>query len=149
MLEPLKQWYCDVCGDIIKKPGDGNVMWRQDEKHMDCDFKIIHKKKCENESKYPFSMSLKKFLGEDGVQYLLQFLSRGKIKNNLGQSGGVCVNDMDEFVDLFRRVQTPYYEEARTKFDKAELLDDFSDSNEEEPYLEEQLKEIIEKYWDV
>jgi predicted GTPase len=31
---------------------------------------------------------------------------------------------MDGFVDFFRRVQTPYYEEARTKFGFDTLLDD-------------------------
>jgi hypothetical protein len=145
MLKPLKQWYCDVCGDIIQKPGDGYVLWKRDEKFSDYDFKIVHKKTCEDITKHP-SMSLEIFLGEDGVQYLLTFLSIGKIKKNIGQSSKWSVKDMDEFVDFFRRVQTPYYEEARTKFGVAQLLNDLFTENETGPYLEGQLKNIAEKY---
>jgi hypothetical protein len=146
MHEPLKQWYCDVCGDIIKNSRGGRVIWKSDENHCDYDFKIIHMKKCDNKRLYPSSMSLDTFLGEQGVQYLLQFLSRGKIKENLGQTSRAQVKDMNEFVDFFRRVQTPYYEEARTKFNSSTLLDDFSDDNEVGPYLEERLKKIINEY---
>ena len=27
LMEPLKQWVCDVCGKIIETPDDGYVVW--------------------------------------------------------------------------------------------------------------------------
>jgi len=53
---------------------------------------------------------------------------------------------MDEFVDFYRRVQTPHYEEARKNYYDEQLLIDYSDANEYYPYLEEQLKLTIEGY---
>ena len=143
MIEPLKQWYCDVCSEIIEKPNNGYVIWKQGDDHLGYGFKIIHQSKCDDKS-YRSSEALRTFLGEDGRNYLLSFLSIGQIKINLGQVSSSRVKDMDEFVDFFRRVQTPYYEEARRRFNESELLDYFSDSNEFNPYTEEALKEIIE-----
>lgn len=143
MLEPLKQWFCDVCGDIIEKPEDGYVIWQHDENRLEFDFKVIHHVKCDTKA-YPLSMHLDYFLGEDGRNSLLSFLSIGTIKINLGQRTVFRVKDIDEFVDFFRRMQVPYYEEARTKFGEGELLDYFSDSNEENPYLSDTLKSIVE-----
>ena len=53
---------------------------------------------------------------------------------------------MDEFVDFFRRSQTPYYEEARRYFWNGDLLADFSDANEMYPYRVEVLQRLISKY---
>ena len=85
MLEPLKQWYCDNCGEVIEKSKDGYVIWRRDDNNFDCDFRIIHQGKCDNKREYSLSMSLDNFLGINGLQYLLQYLSIGIIKKNLGQ----------------------------------------------------------------
>jgi len=30
MLQPLKQWFCDVCGEVIEDPEDGYVLWSVD-----------------------------------------------------------------------------------------------------------------------
>ena len=144
MIEPLKQWYCDVCSEIIEEPKKGFVIWKKGDDHLGYDFKIIHHKKCDDKS-YRLSMPLMTFLGDDGKNYLLTFLSIGQIKINLGQVSSSRVKNMDEFVDFFRRVQTSYYEEARRRFNESELLDYFSDSNEFNPYQEEALKEIIER----
>jgi len=59
------------------------------------------------------------------------------------------VKDFSEFFDLFHRVQTPYYEEARKYFNCPEVLDYFSDDNEVHPYLPETLKKIIERFSDI
>ncbi len=45
-------------------------------------------------------------------------------------------------MDLFRRLQTPYYEEARRRFGKSEVRYQFSDSNEHYPYTQEVLQRI-------
>ena len=143
MLKPLEQWYCDKCGEIIENYQNGYVIWKQDENYKDYDFKIIHKSKCDDKN-FRSSASLSDFLGKRGLVNLTSMLSIGTIKINLGQKGGK-VRDLDEFIDFFRRVQLPFYEEARQKFNKHEILDMMSDANEIFPYLEEQLKDIIKE----
>src|SRR5262245_48116778 len=46
MLEPLKQWFCDNCGKMIRSPKEGWVEWQHemtpdnhDHQHS---FKIVH-----------------------------------------------------------------------------------------------------------
>ena len=122
MLEPLRQWFCDVCGDIIATPEDGYVIWRTDEHNRDYAFKVIHQAVCDRES-YPASEAVKTFLGNDGLSYLLSFLSLGPIKLALGDSSEPQVKNMDAFVDFFRRMQAPYYEEARKRFCEPDVLE--------------------------
>ena len=73
-------------------------------------------------------------------------LSLSSIKSTYGQPSYCQITDTDEFVDLIRQVQTPFYEEARRYFTNSDLLEHFSDSNEVEPYLPEQLEKIIDTY---
>nr|WP_314900715.1 hypothetical protein [uncultured Deefgea sp.] len=76
----------------------------------------------------------------------MSFISLGKIKAR-GRYRNYChVLDFDEFVDLYRRVQIPYYEEARKKFNNPALLAEMEDASELHPYQEDVLKQIIEKY---
>ena len=64
----------------------------------------------------------------------------------INQESHCGVNDFDEFVDFIRRVQTPFYEQARRHFSNEDVLDEYCDSNEHLPYLPEELKDIITKY---
>ena len=145
-LEPLKQWICDSCGDVIMRPDDGYVIWAHDSDLCNYGFKIIHNKaQCDNDH-FSESLPLKSFLGLEGLNKLLSHLSLGVIKSNLGETSWNQIKDFDEYVDFFRRVQTPYYEEARTKFTNQDLLNNFSDSNEVAPYQIKDLKYIIETY---
>ena len=146
MDQPLTIWYCDICGEKITNISDGYVIWkRRDGKSHD--FKIIHTGTCDPRMDYPCSSALEDFLGADGLQILLYQLGSGTIMLNLNK-GSHCsvVDSMDEFVDFFRRVQTPYYEQARRCFNNPELLEFYNDSNEVRPYMEDALKHIIEKY---
>ncbi len=144
MLEPLKQFYCDVCGEIIEKPSDGYVIWQRERTETglgkEHGFKIIHQNECDKDRvNYPSSMHLDHFLGPDGMAYLLSFLSIGPVKANLGQTHEPKL-DMDEFVDFFRRVQVPHYEEARQHFSHHEFLEDNCDNNEVGPYTQASLE---------
>lgn len=139
MLKPLEQWYCDKCGNIIEKSSDGYVIWRSDKNLKYYDFKIIHQTKCDI-SAYSASAALQDFLGVNGLVYLTSFLSLGPLKKTSYSN----VANNDEFVDFIRRVQIPYYEEARRKFTDPQVLEWHSDSNEVAPYFTEGLKRIIE-----
>ena len=145
MMKPLKEWICDVCHEVIPSPDTGYALWRTDAEGHPYDFRIIHQTKCDDK-RIHHSKALDEFLGEDGIAELIAFISPGPIKCSLGDRGIDCPKDLDNFADFFRRVQTPYYEEVRTKFSNPDLLDDNSDNNELAPYLPENLKRMIEKY---
>lgn len=153
MLKPLEEFYCDTCGELIESPEEGYVVWKNNDELKDHGFIIIHQGKCDpgrrgsaSRDRYPCSLPLTDFLGVKGLVLLTSFLSLGKVKANLKQDNVIKVADVDQFIDFFRRVQVPYYEEARTKFKEPELLDWYSDANEILPYLEDTLKSIIENY---
>jgi hypothetical protein len=87
-------------------------------------------------------MPLGEYLGPRGLTDLLSFLSCGPIGRERGRPSSASV-DMDEFVDLVRRLHVPYYEEARQYFKDPDILSDFPDDIEVYPYLPDTLKEII------
>jgi hypothetical protein len=70
----------------------------------------------------------------------LSWLSAGPLR----EDGGIRVADMDEYVDLVRRVQTPYYEEARPRFGDEKTYHWLGDANEYYPYLPKTLQRIAE-----
>ncbi len=143
MLKPLEQWICDVCGDIIEGKEEGYVLWRYDEDRKKCDFKVVHKMKCNN-CELPSSCAISDLLGEKGAVRLQSFISIGRIKVDMGDSSYAGVKDNDEFIDLYRRMQLPFYEEARLKFGSEEVIDGFSDTNEVYPYLPKVIRQIAE-----
>lgn len=145
MDEPLTKWYCDVCGEVIEDAGKGYVIWEQSSNMKDHGFKIIHQTKCDLRE-YRSSFALGDFIGSDGLAYLLTFLSPGVIKRRLGEKPHCYIEDMDEFVDFVRQVQTPYYEEARRLFGNSDLLEDHDDDNQLGPYTQSSLRTIIKKY---
>lgn len=50
---------------------------------------------------------------------------------------------LDGFIDFFRRVQLPYYEEARPRLATREVYEDWSDASEIAPYLQTSLRRIL------
>ncbi|MDD4456999.1 MAG: hypothetical protein PHC98_05350 [Syntrophotalea acetylenica] len=143
MLKPLQQWYCDVCGEIIEKPSDGYVIWKRGADLKSSDFKIIHQGKCDLNS-HIASSALSDFLGQDGMAYLTSFLSHGPVRVRLSGPSSCEIKDMDEFTDFFRRLQLPYYEEARRRFSAPKVLERLSDWNEIAPYFPDEMKKTIE-----
>ncbi len=145
MSETIACWRCDICRDLIEDPEQGYVIWMNDSQHRAYDFKIIHHVKCDRDD-HTSSSALADFLGHEGLTKLLSHLSLGPIKITLGQGHASGVVNIDEFVDLVRRVQTPFYEAARLNFNRPEVLSDFSDANELMPYSPEALKTIASRY---
>lgn len=147
MDKPLTVWYCDVCN----KPVDlkkGYVVWKSDLPSLkDHSFRIIHQKDCDIDRRnYSSSAALEDFVGIDGLAYVTTFLSLGPIKTKLNQGNFTKAKDMDELADFIRRVQLPYYEEARRHFNNPDLIEHYSDNNEYGPYTQESLKRIIERF---
>jgi len=141
-MESLKQWICDSCGEIIERPEDGYVFWKS-QNMKNREFQIVHHVKCNLDNSFTRSMDLKRFLGADGLVRLLAMLDPGPMH----QPNHQCeVSEMREFVEFFRRIQLPYYEEARIYWQAA--IDDgfFSDANELWIYLPSTLQSLIQQY---
>lgn len=141
---PLKVWYCDVCHKKIENPAEANVIWRKDSSDKLCNFKIVHKKSrsedgCDDNITYPFSLDLANFLGVNGLSALTSMLSSGIY--NIYDLKKI---ELNSFVDLFRRCQVPYYEEARKYFSTIETKEFLGNDNETHPYYPDVLKKIIE-----
>lgn len=141
MDTPLTIWYCDVCGQPINDVSRGYLIWKSDENHRDHGFKIIHQRDCDRRD-HGLSGALRDYLGPDGLARLLAMVSLGPLKG----SQGLGVANMDEWVDLVRRLHTPHYEEARRKFREEAVRDAMSDANETYPYVQDSLKNIIQRY---
>jgi len=145
-LSSLTKWKCDICGEFSVNKENGYVLWNSDEEMRSGEFTIIHKGRCDK-NEHTSSMPISYFLGQKGIVSLTSMLSAGMIiKNIIKKDTHGGVQNYDEYVDFFRRLQLPYYEEARSKFSKPELLDDLYDDNEIGPYGKERLKKISEKY---
>jgi hypothetical protein len=144
MDQPLAKWYCDKCGSTVPR-NDGYVIWKTNDDLKAFGFKIIHKTKCDTDKGYIASSDLEDFLGENGVAYLLSKLSLGTLIKQLRKETFTQIQDFDEFVDFFRRVQVPYYEEARRYFKTELTRDQCSDWDETSTYFPEQLKKLIQQ----
>lgn len=142
--KPLTKWYCDVCGERIEDAKGGYVIWNSVEGHG---FKIIHQARCDHRD-HRSSKALGEFLGTEGLAYLLSHLSAGPIQQSMGAGPTQDLPNLDEFVDFMRRVQTPFYEEARRLFGTQRVMDDFSDANEYMPYCSDRLERMIKSQQD-
>ena len=142
METPLTKWYCDKCGGEIPKK-DGYVIWKTGDDLKAHGFRIIHVTKCDNDRSYIASSALEDFLGENGLSNLLSKISLGPLIKVLRKETYTQISDFDEFVDFFRRVQTPYYEEARKYFKTEQTRDNYRDWDESSTYFPENLKKII------
>ncbi|KOX14987.1 hypothetical protein ADK66_03025 [Micromonospora sp. NRRL B-16802] len=143
---PLKSWQCDRCPDLITDPDMALVVWRSENQKRE-GFLIVHKsvdgRDCDPGSPagYRESLELSNFLGGTGASMMLSWLSMGPVR---GVPDTNRVADLDEFVDLFRRVQVPWYEQARSRFQEEETQHWLSDANEYYPYLPDTLQRTAE-----
>lgn len=147
---PLTSWTCDTCGDLIDDPARGLVTWRDavgdSPPRAATDFQIVHKnmegRSCDPGASagYLQSIELKSMLGPAGQARLLALLTAGPLKGEPGPT--VAVADFDSFVDVFRRLHTEWYEEARPHFADPQTAARLDDANEVYPYLPEVLKRI-------
>ncbi len=150
MLEPLKQWICDSCGQVIETPDDGYVEWLVESEEaafgQQYGFKIIHAgEECTCYSEEDVSKNdapLESFIGNKGHLYLLSFLDVGTLL--MREYKGARVKNLREFVEFMRRLTVPYYEEARLYFENLHADEDFV--LDDSIYNQENLIRIIQKY---
>lgn len=156
-LEPLHQWICDECEELIAEPRHGYLEWLavEEDRFKAHGFRIVHhsprspRRPDGNCYRYKShrgrrDMSLDTYIGSNGVPGLLMLLDPGP--RHLPEFTGPGVRDVREWVELFRRLHIPYYEEARLYWDRAEKDGYFDGANELCMYLPDNLKQLIERY---
>lgn len=149
-LLPLKQWICDVCGEIIESPKDGYVQFNRNKDGQYDDFIIVHHKTKSPRKhsangcyKYSCDTDLTDFIGERGIIEALSLMDPGKYHMPTFKP---FVSDIRKWLDFIRRLQIPHYEEARLYWDKAKCDGFIADANEIMIYTPRFLKSMIEKY---
>ena len=138
--EPLKRWRCDGCGKWIESADKGYVRWLTGSGGAG-DFKVVHQGDCDD-GEAPYAMALPEFLGPDGLARLTALLSPGPLKR--GVSAAHAVN-LDQWVDLVRRLQLPFYEEARERLHQSSTAKEHAGWDESAPYLRAHLQSLAEK----
>ncbi|WP_145238531.1 hypothetical protein [Prescottella equi] len=138
-------WTCDSCSGDVTLDGMGLVVARHDSTLPNrplSDWKIVHKGECDPTAQagFMFNLDLKDMVGPEGHARLLSMLSAGPLQGG-GPSNRIV--DFDGFVDIFRRLHTPFYEEARRRFDDPDVQERFSAANEVLPYLPDVLETIV------
>lgn len=141
---PLTQWRCDKCGGPVTA-ANGYVVWA-DKLEEDHSFRIIHQKLCDDSHRYMSSLPLADFLGADGLSKLMTFLSFGPLSETPGEEVIAWrLKDVNLFVDFLRRVQIPFYEEARAWFSDPDERERMGDWNEFAPYAQDNLRKMASK----
>jgi len=151
-LKPLEQWICDTCGEVIKCPEDGYVQFKKGDKGGHDDFIIVHHlavspRKGNNKNgcyQYNADSDLKSYLAVDGLARLLALVDPGEHKCD--ELKHPNTGNFRKWVDFVRRLQLPYYEEARLYWSEAEQDGFFDGAGETWPYLPRNLNYLIEKY---
>jgi hypothetical protein len=152
MLEPLRQWICDTCGEIIQSPEQGYVEWMEtnDKRHG---FRIVHhashspRKGIGGDCYYGIverggDGSLTDFVGARGLLELTSWIDVGEWHDSKYSEPEV---DLREWTTLFRRLHAPYYEEARHC--TQELRDELDcGADQIYLYLPDTLKRIVEEH---
>lgn len=160
-LQPLKQWICDHCGEVIESAEQGCVEWLVDakeERYNNYGFKIVHhaaysprkpQGNCYHYQKTEVHIlwcdaSLTDFTGERGIIQLLMLIDIGPYRDK--EYRGPLAKNFREWTELVRRLMIPYYEEARFCMSRADADGFFDGANEIYIYLPDTLKEIIKLY---
>lgn len=140
--EPLTRWRCDTCHQDVSA-ANGSLTFRNqfEEPFLAHDFRIVHTDGCRPSCDTSSADSLNIYLGADGLGGLLAYLTAGP-----GRPGepGVAVRDMDEFIDLIRRLHIPYYEQARTEFSRPRILEMLKNDDRWNPYRPANLRRMAE-----
>lgn len=147
---PLKQFICDTCGGVIEKIEDGWFEWLSENDPKGLRYKNFrichHEEKCMLLANDPDVCDghLEDYLNEDGHLHLLSMLHPGDYASD--KYDGPRVLEMGEFMEIYRRLTIPLYEDARQYFAQAKN-DGFLDStNDVTLYRERMLTSIIENY---
>ena len=116
MLRPLEQWRCDCCGGVVEGVWRGCLEWQTTSATVAVSgFRLVHKTM---ECTYDRAeLALARERGAlVGLDMLVGAAGPGTLLGRLGEvmkSDSMRSEDLQAFIEVVRRVQVPYYEEAR------------------------------------
>ena len=138
-LATPKEWICDVCSEAIETAERGYVIWKYEIGKPFHSWKIIHQGVCDLDD-HDCSGALVDFLGVEGLNVALSYLDAGPFATG-GRGPSSSIPNLKEFVDFIRRVQIPYYDLARVRFNNPRVIEDFRD-HEVQAFIPERCKQI-------
>lgn len=172
MLVPLQQWICDTCGGVIQRPNEGFIEWQRVERAANGiewaaqDFRIVHhaafspRRPADRSRPNPMrrgthcyqhedaprraDLHLDDVTGEHAQPFLLSLIDAGP--DFYGQPTANGVADLQEWIELARRLSTPYYEEARRYLPDAFSSGRFEGYGPEYVYRPDVLKSVIQEF---
>lgn len=133
-------WRCDGCGTAVAADGGVLAFRTQEESpYAAGGFQILHGT-CLPATGTPVgTVGLAACVNRDGLSLLLAFLSAGPGR---ADEPGPALQDLDEFVDLVRRLHVPYYEPARTRFDEPPVREALQRADRVAPYQSAELRRL-------
>ncbi len=104
-------------------------------------FRILHVSCREPDDAELATVRLEACLDRDGLSLLLGFLSAGPGRR---PEPGLTVADVDEFVDLIRRLHVPFYEPARRRFGEPHVRRTMLRADRASPYQSPALRKLVQ-----
>lgn len=103
------QWVCDRCGRLIDGGGSGTLEWDVREDLKRSNYRIVHHRSDADGYRH-----LWHFTGDDGRRLLMSHQGPKLVQDpRCGRDPGIGVADLESFMEVMRRIHSPYYEEAR------------------------------------
>lgn len=169
MLQPLEQWVCDTCGEVIRSAKEGWLEYLRDlgdatpRVHS---FRIVHHaaysprrpadlprgaragldERCSVHDKAAGRQDdhLERYLGSAGLTRLLVELDWGPLHDPDERRG--VGGSPRELVEVIRRLHVPHYEEARRYFQRARAEGELGSGDPYYQHHPETLRQIVEEY---
>jgi hypothetical protein len=136
-------WRCSSCGELITRIQDGWVEWLAGDDAQGTarlrGLRLVHKiPDCQYDEHQEFrkdqsiveGLALERFVGPDGLMLLLSFLASGEFPR-------------DEVVELIKRVQIPYYEQASQSIHEALELGALIPAIGQGYYLQSEMRFVL------
>lgn len=135
-------WHCDGCGTAVTADGGVLAFRTQTQMPYAADgFQILHASCRPAAGSEVGTVRLAACLDRDGLSLLLSFLSAGP--GRVGEPGP-AVQDLDEFVDVIRRLHVPYYEQARRRFGDPHVRHALQRADRVGPYQSSDLRRLAQ-----
>ncbi|MCG4259429.1 hypothetical protein K6W36_02355 [Acetobacter senegalensis] len=129
---PLTEWRCDKCGGAVDAH-NGWVEWESGSVFGPRNFHIVHNSRaCSFHDSSPLRKDchIRDFLGVEGAHNLQALVQPPSFFVDNFAGGKWQQPDLREFYELCRRLQVPYYEEARPYFNVAYSQGEMDGANE-------------------
>lgn len=158
-LQPLQQWICDTCGQVIQAPDQGWFEMRRDAHNRLFGFNIVHhslhsplrdqrKGGCyDPHGDMRGDYHLDDLTGPDGLARLMSFLDPGEHNRRVPELDDVTGDLLRAWVTVTRRLHTPHFEEAfKRGYIERAIQDGRVDGHEMRPYTQQSLLDYIRDY---